>query len=95
MHDDELQLRAQSALQEFDDARDKTGVGLRELGLKAIDALDAFVDYWKEKPFMQHADVEASEGSHLELREYGERQMGWAQAEKDRVSEILGSISSE
>jgi hypothetical protein len=92
MHDDELQLKAQSALQEFDDARDKTGVGLHELGLKAIDALNAFVDYWQEKPYMQPVSVDVSEGGHVALRDYAERQIGWAQTEKARVSEILTAL---
>lgn len=92
MHDDELQLRAQSTLQEFDDARDKTGVGLHDLGLKAIEALDAFVFYWKEKPYMQRDSVDESEGGHVAIREYAERQIGWAQTEKARVSEILSAL---
>ena len=89
MNDDELQLNAQRSLQEFDDARDNSGVDLQELGRKAIDDLDTFIDYWREKPYMQHADVDPSEGSYGELRQYAERQVGWAEEEKARVRGLL------
>ncbi|HEY9284836.1 MAG TPA: hypothetical protein VIP46_15370 [Pyrinomonadaceae bacterium] len=89
MTDDELQLNAQRSLQEFDDARDKPGVDIEELGRKAIGDLDSFLTYWREKPYMQDADFEASEGGHGELREYAERQIEWAEEERTRVSRLL------
>lgn len=89
MTDDELQLNAQRSLQEFDDARDRPGVDIHELGRKAVGDLDAFTTYWREKPYMQDADFDASEGGHGELREYAERQIGWAEEEKARVRGLL------
>ena len=89
MTDDELQLNAQRSLQEFDDARDNAGVDLQELGRKAIDDLDTFISYWREKPYMQQADFDSSEGGHGELRQYAERQVEWAEDEKARVRGLL------
>ena len=89
MTDDELQLNAQRSLQEFDDARDNTGLDLQQLGRKAIDDLDTFIRYWREKPYMQHADFDLSEGGHGELRQYAERQVEWAEGEKARVRGLL------
>jgi len=87
MTDDELQLSAQRSLQEFDDARDNAGVDLHDLGRKAIDDLDTFIGYWREKPYMQAADT--SEGGYGELRQYAERQVAWAEVEKARVRGLL------
>ena len=89
MTDDELQLNAQRSLQEFDDARDNAGVDFQELGRKAIGDLDTFVGYWREKPYMQHADFDSSEGDYGELRQYAERQVKWAEEEKARVRGLL------
>jgi hypothetical protein len=95
MTDDELQLNAQRSLQEFDDARDKPGIDLQELGRKATDNLDAFMDYWREKPYMQRANTDLSEGGHGDLREYAERQIEWAEDEKARVRKLLTPPSAE
>ena len=89
MTDDELQLSAQRSLQEFDDARDNAGVDLQELGRKAIDDLDTLINYWREKPYMQHAVADLSEGSYGELRQYAERQVQWAEDERARVRGLL------
>ena len=90
MTDEELQLNAQRSLQEFDDARDKPGVDFQELGRKAIGDLDSFIAYWRDKPYMRagwHADVTG--GGHDDLKEYAERQIGWAEDEKARVRKLL------
>ena len=95
MTDDELQLNAQRSLQEFDDARDKSGVDIQELGRKATADLDSFIGYWREKPYMQEDGFEASEGGHGDLREYAERQIEWAEDEKARVRNLLTPPSSD
>ena len=95
MTDDELQLNAQRGLQEFDDARDKPGTDLQELGRKATDNLDAFIDYWREKPYMRQSDTDSPEGGHVALREYAERQIEWAEEEKARVRELLAPPAAE
>lgn len=89
MTDDELQLNAQRSLQEFDDARDQPDADIQGLGRRAVGDLDAFIGYWREKPYFQDADFEASEGGHGELREYAERQIEWAEEEKERVLKLL------
>ena len=95
MTDDELQLKAQRSLQEFDDARDEPDADIQELGRKAISDLDAFIGYWREKPYMQHVSADLSEGGHGELREYAERQIEWAEEEKVRVRKLLTPPSAE
>ncbi|HLL75383.1 MAG TPA: hypothetical protein VK421_08950 [Pyrinomonadaceae bacterium] len=95
MTDDELQLNAQRSLQEFDDARDRPDTDIRELGRKAVGDLDSFIGYWREKPYMQDADFDASEGGHGELREYAERQIEWAEEERARVTKLLTPPSAE
>ena len=96
MTDDELQLNAQRSLQEFDDARDKPGVDIQELGRRAVDDLDSFIAYWRDKPYMR-ADwhVDASEGGHDDLKEYAERQIGWAEEERVRVRKLLTPPAAE
>lgn len=90
MTDEELQLNAQRSLQEFDDARDRPGVDIQELGRKAISDLDSFIGYWRGKPYMKAGwHAEASEGGHDDLKEYAERQIGWAEDEKARVLKLL------
>jgi hypothetical protein len=96
MTDEELQLSAQRDLQEFDDARDKAGVDIQELGRKAIVSLDSFIAYWRDKPYMQAGwHVDATGGGHDDLKEYAERQIGWAEEEKTRVRSLLTPSSSE
>ena len=96
MNDEELQIIAQRSLQEFDDARDMPGVDIQDLGRKAISDLDSFIAYWRDKPYMGagwHVDV--SEGGHDDLKEYAERQIGWAEEEKARVRKLLTPPSAE
>ena len=90
MTDQELQLNAQRSLQEFDDARDKPGVDIQALGRKAVNDLDSFIAYWRDKPYMRDDwDADESAGGHGDLKEYAERQIGWAEEEKVRVSKLL------
>jgi hypothetical protein len=89
MNDEELQLEAQRSLQVFDDARADLNLDHKDLGQKAIDALDSFIAYWNNKPFMQHTSVDPSEGGHDDLKQYAERQIEWAEYEKNRVRNLL------
>lgn len=68
MTDDQLQLNAQRSLQEFDDARGSSTSNLYDLGQKAIDVLDSFISNWSDKPYMQHMNVDLSEGGHDALK---------------------------
>ena len=89
MTDDQLQLNAQRSLQEFDDARGSTNSNLYDLGQNAIDALDSFIDNWSDKPYMQHMNVDLSEGGHDALKQYAKRQIKWAEKEQGRVRALL------
>jgi len=84
MTDEEIQLRAQSSLQEFEDAVENLAPNYAELGQQAITALDEFIGYWKKRPELEESDS-ASEETDSDMRKYVERQLEWAQYEKDRV----------
>ena len=84
MTDEEIQLRAQSSLQEFEDAVENLAPNYAELGQQAITALDEFIGYWKKRPELEESDS-ASEETDSDMRKYVERQLEWAQHEKDRV----------
>ncbi len=84
MNDDEIQLKAQSSLQEYDDAVQNLDPNFAELGQKAIAALDEFINYWNERPEL-HEDATTSAEGESDMKEYVERQLEWAQHEKNRV----------
>jgi hypothetical protein len=84
MNDDEIQLNAQSRLQEYDDAVESLAPNFAELGQKAVAALDEFINYWSNRPEAHEADSTTGEGES-DMKEYVERQLEWAQHEKDRV----------
>jgi hypothetical protein len=84
MNEDEIQLKAQSSLQEYDDAVENLAPNFAELGHRAIAALDDFINYWNERPEM-HEHADAGEETDSDMKEYVERQLEWAQHEKNRV----------
>jgi hypothetical protein len=92
MTPDQLQLNAQRCLQEFDDAGDTADLDPLALGEKALEALDEFLDYWKDRSYMQ-GDRE-SQPSQNPLRPYAERQIEWAEREKQRVLDLMGRTNS-
>lgn len=88
MTDDEIQLKAQSSLQEYDDAVENLAPNYAELGQKCIGALDEFIDYWKGRPESRESD-QAGEHASSDMREFIERQLEWAEHEKKRVLDQL------
>jgi hypothetical protein len=84
MTDDEIQLKAQSSLQEYDDAVENVAANFAELGQKAISALDEFINYWNKRPESPEAGS-ANEQADDDMRKFVERQLEWAQHEKARV----------
>ncbi len=89
MSDDEIQLEAQSILQEFDDARELPDADTTSLGRKAVAALDAFIEHWRDKPFMQPHAPAPPEEEPVDLQKYAERQIEWATIERERVLKLL------
>lgn len=90
MTDDEIQLHAQSILQEYDDAVESLSPKFKELGQQAIAALDDFINHWREKPHMlTHPDESEGESDAADLKHYAERQIEWATTEKERVQAQL------
>jgi tRNA A37 N6-isopentenylltransferase MiaA len=96
MTDDEIQLKAQRSLQEYDDAVENLAANFAELGHRAIAALDEFISYWENRP--QSPDAEsATEQASDDMRKFTERQLEWAQHERERVLAQLpkGTLSDK
>lgn len=88
MTDDEIQMKVQRSLQEYDDAVENVAANFAELGQKAIAALDEFIGYWNKRPEAQDSGA-ANEQADDDMRKFVERQLEWAQHEKARVSAQL------
>jgi hypothetical protein len=91
MPESQLELKAQSALQEFDDACDNAETDPVALGRNAVNALDELITFWNEKSFMQDAPESNAQGGDNGLRGYGDRQIQWATHEKERVSALISA----
>lgn len=93
MRDDELQMRAQRSLQEFDDAVERLEPGYAELGQKSLEALEEFIAFWKnhpESPQSRGGDepqgaATVSLADDNEMRRFVERQLEWGESQRDRV----------
>ena len=100
MRDDELQMKAQRSLQEFDDAVERLEPNYAELGQKCLTALDEFTSFWQN-----HPESPQSRGSHPasstpdsleddnEMRRFIERQLEWADSQRERVLAHLSKSS--
>jgi hypothetical protein len=91
---DEIQMRAQRSLQEYEDAVENLDPRFAELGRACVAALDEFIAYWNERPespasreaHESSADAGgAGEGEEGDMTEYVERQLEWARHERGRV----------
>lgn len=92
MRDDELQMKAQRSLQEFDDAVERLEPNYAELGRHSLAALDEFTEFWKnhpESPQSRGKQPAASTADNLEddheMRRFVERQLEWADLQRERV----------
>ncbi len=92
MRDDELQMKAQRSLQEFDDAVERLDPNYAELGQKSLAALDEFIEFWKnhpESPQSRESEPATSTPDALEddneMRRFVERQLEWGESQKERV----------
>lgn len=93
MRDDELQMKAQRTLQEFDDAVERLDPNYAELGQKSLAALDEFIEFWKkhpESPQSRAAEPTTSSApdeleDDKEMRRFVERQLEWGESQKERV----------
>jgi hypothetical protein len=85
MSDEELHLKAQSSLQEYDDAVENLAPNYAELGHKSIAALDEFIEYWNQRPELQEPHSATEQDDDNDMRKYVERQLEWAEHEKKRV----------
>jgi hypothetical protein len=93
MRDDELQMKAQRSLQEFDDAVERLESNYAELGQKALAALDEFIGFWRnhpESPQSRAAEAPSDTAADAleddnEMRRFVERQLEWGDSQKERV----------
>ena len=100
MRDDELQMKAQRSLQEFDDAVERLEANYAELGHKCLVALEEFSKFWKNHPESPQSRAnepktsarESLEDDH-EMRKFVERQLEWAEAQRERVQAHLSKTS--
>lgn len=95
---DELQLKAQRGIQEYEDAVENLDPKFAELGRACVSALDEFIAYWEERPESpasraQHGGAGGGvEESESDMAEYVARQLEWARHERARV---LAQLSKE
>jgi tRNA A37 N6-isopentenylltransferase MiaA len=89
MTDEEIQLKAQSSLQEYDDAVENLAPNYAELGQRSIAALNEFIDYWNKRPELQESNAAHEQDGESDMRKYAERQLEWAEHEKKRVAAQL------
>lgn len=96
MRDDELQMRAQRSLQEFDDAVERLEPNYAELGQRALTALHEFIEFWKnhpESPESRAGEPQSAASDGLEddneMRRFVERQLEWAESRRERVQAHL------
>ena len=98
MTSDEMQLKAQRAVQEYEDAVENLDPRFAELGRACVAALDELIAYWNERPESPesrraHGDTTATgDEGESDMREYVERQLEWARHERER---ILAQLSKE
>lgn len=92
MRDDELQMRAQRSLQEFDDAVQRLEPHYEELGRKTLEALEEFMAFWKNHPESPQSRGDDTAGSlsggpadDNEMRRFVERQLEWGESQRERV----------
>jgi hypothetical protein len=95
---DELQLKAQRGIQEYEDAVENLDPKFAELGRASVAALDEFIAYWNERPESaasreaHGASDVAGESEEGDMAEYVARQLEWARHERERV---LAQLSKE
>lgn len=96
MRDDELQMKAQRSLQEFDDAVERLEPGYAELGQKSLAALDEFIEFWKNHPESPQSRINEPADSNADsleddndMRKFVERQLEWGESQRDRVRAAL------
>lgn len=100
MRDDELQMKAQRSLQEFDDAVERLEPNYAELGEKSLAALDEFIEFWRNHPESPQSRGDEAEDStedglqvDNEMRRFVERQLEWGEAQRERVRTQLSKES--
>jgi hypothetical protein len=84
MADEEIQLKAQKSIQEYEDAVENLDPNFAELGRRCITVLDEFISYWNQRPELEEVP-NPDEPTDNDMRVFVERQLEWAEHEKKRV----------
>lgn len=87
---DELQLRVQRSIQEYEDGVESLDPKFAELGRACVAALDEFIAYWEERPESPASrsrshEAQVGEEGPSDMTEYVGRQLEWARHERERV----------
>jgi hypothetical protein len=96
---DEIQLKAQRSIQEYEDAVENLDPRFAELGRACVAALDEFIAFWSERPespASREAHTDANDAGaqqgESDMTEYVARQLEWGRHERERV---LAQLSKE
>lgn len=87
---DEIQLKVQRAIQEYEDAVENLDPRFAELGRAAVAAMDEFLAYWDERPEAHEEGHAVGEGADAlpgesDMAEYVARQLEWGHHERERI----------
>jgi hypothetical protein len=90
---DELQLKAQRGIQEYEDAVENLDPKFMELGRACVASLDEFIAFWEDRPESPASRARsheaggdgANEAGENDMAEYVARQLEWARHERERV----------
>lgn len=85
INSDELQLKVQRSLQEYEDALENLDPKFAELGRASVAALDEFITYWERQRESHGASDSGADEPEGEMQKFVERQLEWGRSEKERV----------
>jgi hypothetical protein len=101
---DELQLKAQRSIQEYEDAVESLDPKFAELGRACVAALDEFIAYWNDRPESPASRAKSSDtqsgadagaDGESDMTEYVGRQLEWARHERERVLAQLSKNAAD
>ena len=100
---DELQLKAQRSIQEYEDAVESLDPKFAELGRACVAALDEFIAYWNDRPESPASRAKSSDTQSAatsvegesDMTEYVGRQLEWARHERERILAQLSKNAAD
>jgi hypothetical protein len=99
---DEIQLKAQRSIQEYEDAVENLDPRFAELGRASVAALDEFIAFWSERPespASREAHIDTNEAGaqqgESDMTEYVARQLEWGRHERARIMAQLSKNTAK